>query len=106
MNRAIVVKTYGDSDIAGAIVDGMSKAPAISAAELETVRAENVRLKALTGVRSYGDSVRLETACKALAIKYSTKPVKPLYGAILGLWALLWWEVVQWVEYFKTWNRS
>lgn len=106
MNRAIVVKTYGDSDIAGAIVDGMSRAPAINAAELKMVRAENVRLKALTGVRSYGDSVRLETACKALAIKYSTKPVKPLYGAILGLWALLWYEVVQWVEYFKAWNRS
>lgn len=69
MNRAIVVKTYGDSEIAGAIVDGMSRAPAINAAELETVRAENVRLKELTGVRSYGDSVRLETACKALAVK-------------------------------------
>lgn len=106
MNRAIVVKTYGDQQIAGAIVDGMSKAPALNAAELETVRAENVRLKALTGVRSYGDSVRLETACKALAVKYSTKPVGRLYGAILGAWALLWYEVVQWVEYFREWNRS
>ena len=106
MNRAIVVKTYGDEQIAGAIVDGMSRAPALNAAELETVRAENVRLKALTGVRSYGDSARLETACKALAVKYSTKPVGRLYGAVLGLWALLWWEVVQWVEYFKAWNRS
>ena len=106
MNRAIVVKTYGDSEIAGAIVDGMSKAPALNAAELETVRAENVRLKALNGVRSYGDSVRLETACKALAVKYSTKHVGRLYGAILGAWALLWYEVVQWVEYFREWNRS
>lgn len=106
MNRAIVVKTYGDEQIAGAIVDGMSRAPALNAAELETVRAENVRLKALTGVRSYGDSVRLETACKALAVKYSTKPVGRLYGAVLGFWALLWWEVVQWVEYFREWNRS
>ena len=106
MNRAIVVKTYGNSEIAGAIVDGMNRAPAINAAELETVRAENVRLKALTGVRSYGDSVRLETACKALAVKYSVKPVGRLYGAILGLWALLWWEVAQWVEYFRDWNRS
>lgn len=106
MNRAIVVKTYGDQQIAGAIVDGMSRAPALNAAELETVRAENVRLKALTGVRSYGDSVRLETACKALAVKYSVKPVGRLYGAILGAWALLWWEVAQWVEYFKAWNRS
>lgn len=106
MNRAIVVKTYGDQQIAGAIVDGMNRVPAINAAELEMVRAENVRLKALTGVRSYGDSVRLETACKALAIKYSTKPVKPLIGAVLGLWALLWYEVAQWVEYFKVWNRS
>ena len=106
MNRAIVVKTYGDSDIAGAIVDGMSRAPAISAAELETVKAENVRLKALTGVRSYGDSVRLETACKALAVKYSTKPVGRLYGAILGFWALLWVGLLGWVEYFREWNRS
>lgn len=106
MNRAIVVKTYGDQQIAGAIVDGMSRAPAINAAELETVRVENVRLKALTGVRSYGDSVRLETACKALAIKYSVKPVGRLYGAILGLWALLWVSLLGWVEYFRGWNRS
>lgn len=81
-------------------------APAINAAELETVRAENVRLKALTGVRSYGDSVRLETACKALAVKYSVKPVGRLYGAILGAWALLWYEVAQWAKYFKAWNRG
>lgn len=106
MNRAIVVKTYGDQQIAGAIVDGMNRVPAINAAELEMVRAENVRLKALTGVRSYGDSVRLETACKALAVNNSVKPVGRLYGAILGLWALLWYEVAQWVEYFKVWNRS
>ena len=106
MNRAIVVKTYGDSEIAGAIVDGMSRAPAINAAELETVRAENVRLKALTGVRSYGDSVRLETACKALAVKYSIKPVGRLYGAVLGFWALLWVGLLGWVEYFREWNRS
>lgn len=106
MNRAIVIKSYGDQQIAGAIVDGMSKAPALNAAELETVRAENVRLKALTGVRSYGDSVRLETACKALAVKYSTKPVGRLYGAVLGAWALLWVSLLGWVEYFKVWNRS
>lgn len=91
MNRAIVVKTYGDEQMAGAIVDGMSRAPALNAAELETVRAENVRLKALTGVRSCGDSVRLETAYKALAVKLlnqtrwaAVRGHSGLLGAIVG----------------------
>lgn len=106
MTRAVVIKSYGDQQIAGAIVDGMNRAPALNAAEIEAVKAENVRLKALTGVRAYGDSVRAETVCKALAVKYSVKPAGRLYGAILGAWALLWYEVVQWVEYFQKWNRS
>lgn len=77
-----------------------------NAVELKTVKAQCARLQAINGVRSYGDSIRLETACKALAIKYSTKPVGRARRAILGVWALFWLWVYGWYEYFSDWNRE
>lgn len=106
MNRAIVVKTYGDQQIAGAIVDGMNRVPAINAAELETVKAECARLQAVNGVRAVGDQKRWNKTRKKLTRKYSVKPVGRLYGAILGAWALLWVSLLGWVEYFREWNRG
>lgn len=98
MNRALVI--YGDKRIGNAIADGLTTK------ELEIVKAENRRLNALNGVRSYGDSVRLETACKALAVKYSTKPTKPVLAAILGAWALLWCAIFAAFAYLQEWNRA
>lgn len=89
-----------DAQTALAIAEGAN------AVELRTVKAECARLRAVNGVRAYGDGVRLETACKALAIKYSTKPVGRLRGAILGGWALLWLEVLGWYQFFSAWNRE
>lgn len=103
MRRAVVIR-YGDPDTANAIADGMARA--LDDGELEIVKAENRRLNALNGVRSYGDSVRLETACKALAVKYSTKPTKPVLAAILGAWALLWCAIFAAFAYLQEWNRA
>lgn len=98
MNRALVI--YGDKQIGGAIADGLT------AKELEMVRAENRRLNAVNGVRSYGDSVRWESVSGALAVKYSTKPTKPVIAAILGAWALLWCAIFAAFAYLQEWNRA
>lgn len=104
MNRAIVI--YGDREIGNAVADGMIRALPLDSGKMGVVLAENKRLNALNGVRSYGDSVRYETACKALAVKYPPERHGRLYGAILGLWACLWMGIVGWYEYFRAWNRG
>ena len=107
MNRAVVIKTFGDTQIAGAIVDGMTQRMIpLDEDELATIKAEYARLQAQDAVRRYGDEERWQDVRKALAIKYSTKPVKPLKGAILGAWALLWLWVLQTFRYFQAWNRE
>ena len=88
----IIIKA-DDPRIAEAISDGAN------AVELRTVKAECARLNALNGVRSYGDSVRYETACKALAVKYAIKPMGWLHEAILTAWACIWYGLYTLAEY-------
>lgn len=104
MNRAIVI--YGDKEIGNAVADGMVRVLPLDSGEMKVVLAENKRLNALNGVRSYGDSVRWQTVADALAVKYQQKPHGRLYGAILGAWACLWMGLMGWVEYFQEWNRG
>jgi hypothetical protein len=66
---------------------------------MQMVIAENKRLNALNGVRSYGDSVRWQTVADALAVKYQPKRHGRLYGAILCGWACLWLALVSMSEY-------
>lgn len=107
MNRAVVIKTFGDTQIAGAIVDGMTQRMIpLDEDELATIKAEYARLQAQDAVRRYGDEERWQDVRKALAIKYSTKPAKPLKSTILGVWALLWLWVLQTFRYFQAWNRE
>ena len=98
MNRALVI--YGDKQLGGAIAD------TLTARELEMVKAELRQIQARDGVRAYGDSVRWESVASALAMKYSTRHHGRLYGAILGVWALLWTVVFEWARYLQAWNRS
>ena len=88
----IIIKA-DDPRIAEAISEGAN------AVELRTVKAECARLNALNGVRSYGDSVRWQTVSDALAVKYATKPMGRLHGAILCGWACLWLALVSMSEY-------
>ena len=106
MNRVLIVKMYGDMEDAPKIAEPFTKVIPLDSGELEIVRAENRRLNALNGVRSYGDSVRWKNVADALAVKYQPKHHGRLYGAILGVWALLWLSVHEWFEYFSAWNRE
>lgn len=100
MNRAIVIKTSGDPDIAGAIADG------INAVQLRAVQSEYNKLLARDGVRSEGDRIRWERQRKRLARKYRVEPVGPVKGAILGVWALLWTGIYSAWDRLDTWNRG
>lgn len=107
MTRAVVIKTVGDPQIAGAILDGMSKKVIpLDDGELAAVKAEYARLQAKDAVRSYADEKRFESVSKALAVKYSTPTHGRLYEAVLGVWALLWLSISEWCEYFRAWNRE
>jgi hypothetical protein len=105
MKRAVVVKMYGDADIAAQIAEPMTKVIPVDDGQMQMVIAENKRLNALNGVRSYGDSVRFESVSKALAIKYAVKPVGRVRGAVLTAWACLWMAVYGMAEYLMEWNR-
>lgn len=107
MTRAVVIKTVGDARLASAIVDGVTRnVIRMDDGELATVKAECKRLDAINGVRAYGDSVRWESVAGALAVKYSTRRHGRLYGAILGVWALIWLSITEWADYLSAWNRG
>jgi hypothetical protein len=106
MTRAVVIKTVGDPQIAGAILDGMTqRVIPLDDGELAAVKAEYARLRAKDAVRAYGDEKRFESVRKALAVKYSTPNHGRLYEAILAAWACLWLAVYGMGEYLMEWNR-
>lgn len=106
MTRAIVIKRYGDAQIGDAIVDGMTKAISMDAASIAAVRAECERLRALQDIRAYADTVRLDAACKALDVKYPAEEHGRVYGAIIGVWGLLWYCIYCAYDYLSEWNRE
>ena len=63
MNRALVIRTAGDAEIAAAISEG------INAVELRNVRAEYAKLQARDGVRCEGDERRWQRTKRRLARK-------------------------------------
>ena len=99
MKRAVVVKMYGDADMAAQIAEPMTKVIPVDDGQMRMVIAENKRLNALNGVRSYGDSVRWQTVADALAVKYQVKRHGRLYGAILTAWACIWYGLYALAEY-------
>jgi hypothetical protein len=99
MKRAVVVKMYGDADIAAQIAEPMTRVIPVDDGQMQMVIAENKRLNALNGVRAYGDSVRWQTVADAMAVKYAVKRHGRLYGAILCGWACLWLALVSMSEY-------
>lgn len=97
MTRAMVIKTYGDPEMCDAIVDGMTQSIVpVDTAELEEARAECERLRTKPALRSYGDSVRLERDCQALADKYRPVEHGRLYWGVVVVWACMWLVLTDW----------
>lgn len=105
MRRAVVVKLYGDAEIAEGIAEPMTRVIPVDDGKMQMVIAENRRLNALNGVRAYGDAVRWQTVADALAVKYAVKRHGRLYEAVLGGWACLWLLLVSLSEYMMETNR-
>lgn len=103
MTRALVIKTYGDKQIAGAIADGVEKGREESEARKWKRTAALVRV-AVGNTKTAGDY-----ACMVQKSRYEHQVVQNhgrLYEAILGAWALAWMSIFDWVHYFQNWNRA
>lgn len=106
MTKAIVIRTTGDPEIAGAIVDGMTRnIIPLDEGELANVRAELEAYKAREGVRAYGDYKRTQAARQTNMRIYRATPAKRVSGAILGVWGLLWLVIFAAYDYLSAWNR-
>lgn len=107
MTRAIVIRTYGDPAWTGPMKEVVTpRMVEMDADSMAAVRAECDRLRALNDIRAYADGIRLDAACKALEVKYPPERHGRLYGAILGLWGLLWDTIYGWYDFFAEWNRA
>lgn len=94
MTLALVIKTYGDNEIAGAIVNGIDR---------DVPQSEAVRRVAM---HQHSPEEWAAMVTKAQYDYGQDKPHGRLYEAVLGAWALVWLGVVGWFEYFQRWNRS
>ena len=111
MTRALVIKEYGDREISnaisGAIIDGVNeRVIPLDNNEISALRAELARLRDKNGLRAYGDAKRLMRARGRMARKYSTRPVKPAIGAILGVYGLLCLLIAETYTQLAMWNRG
>lgn len=62
MKKCVVVKLYGNMEDAPKIAEPFTKVIPVDDGRMQMVIAENRRLNALNGVRSYGDSAWRQTA--------------------------------------------
>jgi len=106
MSRALVVTTYGDPDIGGALVDGVTRRVIrLDEGQLAAVKAELVRYKDMHELRVYGDQRRLRNAKKELARKYSIKHHGRVYDTLMGFYGLCVLGAATAVKKLDAWNR-
>lgn len=104
--KAIVIKTYGDPAWTRPMADTVARVIEMDSESISAVRAECDRLRAMQEIRSYADTVRLDAACKALDVKYPAEEHGRVYGAIIGVWGLLWYCIYCAYDYLSEWNRE
>ena len=114
MTRALVIKTYGDPEMCGAIVGGMgiSGREPLGKEEIEVVEAEIDRqsiqrhlLRVAVG-NDKTDEDYAQMVTKANGDYGYTRRHGRLYDAILGLWAGLWLLIYSAHDYLDAWNRE
>ncbi len=109
MARAVVIKQYGDREIAGAIADGMIKA--LDDHDIEIVKQEihDQRVqRSLLRVAVNNTKSDDDYACMTAKARWSYESPTHgwLYNVILGTWGLFWYCVSSAYEYLSDWNRS
>ena len=105
--RAVVIKTAGNPEIAGAIVDGITQnVTPLNADELAVVKAEYAKLQAAYGVMKPRDDKYWKDKINALDTKYKPEPDGKVKEAITIAWATVWAFIQDWFAYFQRWNRE
>lgn len=109
MTRGVVIKLYGDQQIAGAIADGMTKA--LEADSIHVVKREihEQRVqRSLLRVAVNNTKTPQDYACMSAKARcdYDTSQHGWLYGAVLGMWGLLWYCIYCAFDYLSAWNRE
>lgn len=105
--RAVVIKAAGDQEIAGAIMDGISRTiTPLNDKELAVVKAELAKIKAAYGVMKPRDDRYWMDKIAALDSKYGTEPDGKIKGAMTLIWATIWDFIFDWFKYFQEWNRE
>ena len=110
MTRGVVLKLYGDPQIAGAIADGVTRALPqeqieVVEAEIDRQRVQRSLLRAAVGNSRTAEDYRL-MAAKARGDYEYTQRHGRLYGAVWGLIGYVVLAVDGWYRYFSTWNRE
>lgn len=110
MQRGVVIKLFGDQQIAGAIADGMSQA--LDAQSVEIVKREihEQRVqRSLLRVAVNNTKTAQDYACMTAKARCDYEYPRQhgrLYEVILGLWGLLWVVIFEIYEYLSVWNRE
>lgn len=110
MTRGVVIKLYGDQQIAGAIADGMEQA--LDADSIQVVKREihEQRVqRSLLRVAVNNTKTAQDYACmtaKARATMTIPASHGRLYRAILGVWGLFWVIVYEIYDYLSEINRE
>lgn len=113
-HRAVVIKTMGDADFAGAIVDGISQKTILLnddelsklKAELAQIKAEKRKQDAKAGVRHNADEKRWAETKAELAATYADPPHSRLYWSVVVFWASVWSVIHGIYSYMSAWNRE
>ena len=110
MTRGVVIKLYGDEQIAGAIADGMTQV--LEADSIQVVKREihDQRIqRSLLRVAVNNTKTAQDYACMTAKARCDYEPPRQpgrLYGAVLGLWGLLWVVIYEIYDYLSEWNRE
>lgn len=110
MTRGVVIKLYGDQQIAGAIADGMTQAldaqsMAVVKREIHDQRIQRSLLRVAVNNTKTAQDYACMTAKARCDYEYTHHHGR-LYGAFLGLWGLLWLVIYEAYDYFSAWNRE
>ena len=111
MQRGVVLKLYGNKEIAGAIADGMARA--LPQEHIEVVQAEIDRQhiqRSLVRVAVNNTKTPADYACMTAKTRWDYRWVYRvhgrLYDAVWGLIGGLVLAVDGWYQFFRDWNRE
>lgn len=111
MKRAIIIKSYGDTDISNAIVSGMVKE--LPSKEMDALRGELMYYK----TKDAQNGVHVNRSRKTWQEKFNNLPLKYGYldeqrtpgfvarGLLVG-WAMAWLMIDKCYKRLSAWNRS